>query len=201
MFKKIKNFLLNILGDIKVYKYPFFMVYDPSTYFVKGHHTRQAIDIIEPGAVLLRKYINYADGLFIPGKFSHSAIYIGDGRVIHAVAEGVQVIDIIDFLRCDGFCILKPRDEEIAEKAISRAKQQLEKPYDFDFIDGENAFYCHELTAYCYQEYDIKKQNIKILGIKLKQRYTCDSFLTNENFENILEIIPYKNVNFTLRKH
>lgn len=192
ILKKIKDCFLNILGDIKVYRFPMFIVYDPTTYLIKGYHTRQAMDIIEPGCILCRKYVNYADGFFIPGKFSHSAIYVGDGKVIHAVAEGVETIDIIDFLRCDGFCILKPRDDEMAEKAVARAKNEIGKPYDFDFADGAKAFYCHELTATCFKEYNIEKQDVRILGIKVKPRYTCDSFLTNENFENILEIIPCK---------
>lgn len=201
MFKKIKNFLLNILGDIKVYKYPFFMVYDPSTYFVKGHHTRQAIDIIEPGCVLLRAYTFYLDGFFIPGSYSHSGIYVGNGKVIHAVAEGVEEIDIIDFLRCDRFCILKPLDNDKALLAVDKAKFFLKTPYDFDFEDGTEALYCHELTATCYYDYDIEKKPVKILGINFKPRYTCDSFLQNEHFEKILEVIPRKNVIFTLRKH
>lgn len=190
ILKKIKDCFLNILGDIKVYRFPMFIVYDPTTYFIKGYHTRQAMDIIEPGCILCRKYVNYVDGFFIPGKFSHSAIYVGDGKVIHAIAEGVETIDIIDFLRCDGFCILKPLDAEMAEKAVARAKNEIGKPYDFDFADGAQAFYCHELTATCFKEYNIEKQDVRILGIKVKPRYTCDSFLTNENFENILEIIP-----------
>ena len=190
IFKKIKHGFLNILGDIKVYPFPMFIVYDPTTFAVKGYHTRQAMDIIEPGCILLRRYSCYADGFFIPGKFSHSAIYVGDGKVIHAIAEGVEEIDIIDFLRCDGFCILRPRDAEMAEKAVARAKDEMGTPYDFDFADGAQAFYCHELTATCFTEYGIQKKDVRILGIKVKPRYTCDSFLTNGNFEKILEIVP-----------
>lgn len=190
MLSRIKDFLLNILGDIKVYKYPFFMVYDPSTFYVKGYHTRQAIDIIEPGCILCRKYIHYLDGLFIPGKFSHSGIYVGNGKVIHAIAEGVKEIDIIDFLRCDGFCILKPKKVENGLVAVEKAKYFLDTPYDFDFVDGMDAFYCHELTATCYLNCNIQKKDVKILGFKLKERYTCDSFIENDNFEKILEIVP-----------
>ena len=191
-FNKIKQVMLDILGDIKVYRFPFFMVYDPSTFLIKGHQTRKAMDIIEPGCILLRGYSCYLDGFLIPGKFSHSAIYIGKNKVIHAVAEGVEEIDIIDFLRCDRMCILKPKDHIAAEYAIKKAKSFLGTPYDFNFKDGLDALYCHELTANCYSCYDIQKQKIKILGIKMQPRYTCDSFLTNEKFEKILEIIPQK---------
>ena len=38
ILKKIKHCLLNILGDIKVYRFPFFMVYDPTTFLIKGNN-------------------------------------------------------------------------------------------------------------------------------------------------------------------
>ena len=83
MFKKIKKLFLNILGDIKVYRFPFFMIYDPTTFLIKGYHTRQAINAIQTGCIVLRGYKCYADGFFIPGDFSHSGIYVGDGMMIH----------------------------------------------------------------------------------------------------------------------
>lgn len=194
IFKKIKDCFLNILGDIKVYRFPFFMVYDPTTYFIKGYHTRQAMDTIEPGDVVIRGYKNYLDGFFIPGTFSHSGIYIGDGKIIHAIAEGVQKIDIIDFLRCDRFCIMRPKKKESIPVAIEKAILFLGTPYDFDFIDGEDALYCHELTAMCYADLGIEKQEVRILGIKCKPRYTCDSFINNGNFEKVMEFIPNKEI-------
>ena len=189
MLKKIKQALLNILGDIKVYRFPFFMVYDPTTFRMKGHHTRQAMDVITPGCILLRGYSCYLDGFFIPGMFSHSGIYAGNGKVIHAIAEGVEEMDIIDFLRCDRFCILKPASEEAAITAVERTRNFLGTPYDFDFTDGTDALYCHELTANCFRECNIEKKEVRIMGVKCQPRYTCDSFLENGNFEKILEIL------------
>lgn len=199
ILKKIKDCLLNILGDIKVYRFPMFIVYDPTTYFIKGFHTRQAMDIIEPGDIVIRGYKNYLDGFFIPGKFSHSGVYVGEGKIIHAIAEGVQKIDIIDFLRCDRFCIMRPKNKEYASAAVEKAHLFLGTPYDFDFTDGEEALYCHELTATCYSDLDIQKQKVRILGINCKPRYTCDSFINNDNFEKIMEFIPTKEV-YYLRK-
>jgi len=42
--------------------------------------------VIKPGDLILRAYECYLDGLFIPGTYTHTGIYIGDGKVIHAVA-------------------------------------------------------------------------------------------------------------------
>lgn len=190
VLKRIKKTFLKILGDIKVFRFPMFVIYDPKTFAIKGYHTRQAMDALEAGDIVLRGYNCYLDGYFIPGTFSHSGIYVGEGKIIHAIAEGVQEIDVIDFLRCDRFCIIRPKNSEYAKIAVERAKHFIGTPYDFEFEEGEENFYCHELSRACYDSIDIKKSETKIMNVTVEPRYTCDSFLDNENLEKILEIIP-----------
>jgi cell wall-associated NlpC family hydrolase len=57
------------------------------------------MDVIWPGDIVLRGYNHYLDGKFIPDplKYSHGAIYVGDNTLIHAVAEGVSTVNIVDF--------------------------------------------------------------------------------------------------------
>jgi len=76
----------------------------------------------------VRGYTMYLDGKFIPGYFSHAGLYLGEvteadrtlaperhrGRVepgrqmvIHAVAEGVGMVDVLDFARCDRLAVLR----------------------------------------------------------------------------------------------
>lgn len=45
----------------------------------------------------------------IGGDWSHGAIYAGDNKVIHAVAEGVSEVDLIDFCKCDRIAIFRPK--------------------------------------------------------------------------------------------
>ena len=142
------------------------------------------------GDVVMRKYVHYLDGYFIPGKFSHSSIYVGDGQIIHSVADGVEYIDVIDFLRCDAFCIVRPKKQEAAEKAIKFAKDAVENKaqYDFDFESGNSSYYCHELVAEAYKGLDIKELPVTMFKIfKLKPRYLADSFLESPDFETVLE--------------
>lgn len=188
--KWFKKTFLKTLGDIKVFKFPMFVIYDPKSFAIKGYHTRQALTALESGDIVLRGYDCYLDGYFIPGTFSHSGVYIGDGQIVHAIAEGVQELDVIDFLRCDRFCIMRPKNSEYAKIAAERAKHFVGTPYDFDFKEGEENFYCHELSRVCYESVDIKKSETKIMNVNVEPRYTCDSFLNNESFERILEIIP-----------
>jgi len=140
--KRFYERLLTWFGDLKYFKFPFFLIYDPSSYKVRGEDAREVIDIIQPGDVLLRAYDHYLDGKFIPGLFSHVGFYYGrtteDDRksagtmiddnpeklarvqrdefktgeqmVIHAMADGVFMEDVINFCRCDKMVILRLPD-------------------------------------------------------------------------------------------
>jgi hypothetical protein len=129
MLNSVKNGLLRIFGDIKVFKWPMFILYDPGSYKVKGEDMRAVIELIQPGDMLVRGYDNYLDGYFIPGYFSHAGLYLGkvtaDDRklitspegakrfktgsqmVIHSMAEGVFMEDILNFCRCDTMAIVR----------------------------------------------------------------------------------------------
>lgn len=86
LFYWLKKKFLSFFGDLKYFKYPFFLVYDPGSYKVKGYHTREVLALLQPGDIILRGYDSYVDGLFIPGAYSHTGLYVGDGKMIHAVA-------------------------------------------------------------------------------------------------------------------
>lgn len=62
MFNYFKKLFLTIFGKIKVFRWPMFIVYDPSTYLVKGQQIREILDIIKPGYIIGRGYDNYLDG-------------------------------------------------------------------------------------------------------------------------------------------
>ena len=189
--KKIKKWILTIFGDIKLYKWPMFIIYCPTSYLVKGYHTREAMKKLRPGDVVQRKYIHYADGLVIPGRYSHSGVYVGRGKVIHAIAEGVCEIDIIDFMRCDGFRILRPVSGQ--KQAVERARSYLGRPYDFSFKTDEDRIYCHELAAHCYEELNTPLRQPKLFGFTFgaKPCYLAESFDTDD-FDVIYEYYPFK---------
>ncbi|MBF0430429.1 MAG: hypothetical protein HQK83_04070 [Fibrobacteria bacterium] len=127
--KDIWNTAIRILGDIKIFKFPFFLVYDPGSYLIKGRQMREIMQKVRPGDILVRGFNNYLDGKLIPGTFSHVALYLGTikpedeqfietekgrdvfssgkGMVIHAMMEGVKLDDILDFGRCDHLAILR----------------------------------------------------------------------------------------------
>lgn len=120
---------LTIFGDIKVFRFPFWMVYDPGSYKVRGAEMRTIGELLQPGDILLRKYDGYLDGRFIPGFFSHVGLYLGEvlpseepavddprvkrcfasgsHMVVHSMAEGVFMEDVLNFLRCDYLGVLR----------------------------------------------------------------------------------------------
>jgi hypothetical protein len=133
-----------VIGDIKLFHFPFWVVYDPGSYRVKGPECRKISNLLEPGDILLRRYDGYLDSHFIPGVFSHAAIYLGNVeesdkaavpeegilsrsfeigpcQVAHSTAEGVHLEDILTFCRCDDIAVLRLPDE-------IRKRDDLKKP-------------------------------------------------------------------------
>lgn len=156
---------IRVFGDLKFFKVPPVIVWDPSSFRVKGKHTREVMERVEPGDVLVRGYRGYVDGWFIPGYFSHAGLYLGkveesdralckelvrsrqrwkkksrrrprtpdeqfatgDQMVVHALAEGVLVEDLINFCRCDTMAILRLPDV-LRTAGPSRAVEELSEP-------------------------------------------------------------------------
>ena len=190
MMHKLWVKFITCFGCIKVFKYPMFIVYDPSTFKMDGMHIIKALKSLQPGDILLRGFDNYLDGYFIddPHGYSHGAIYAGDYKVIHAVAKGVSEIDVIDFMKCDRICILRPSKDQ--QKAIEIAKKFAKDnvPYDFNFKVGSSAVYCFELCALCYPDIEIKKFKFsKMLGLLKRTAYLADSFRENTAFKTVFE--------------
>lgn len=129
LLRGVINAFLKFFGDVKVFRFPFFIVYDPGSYHVKGHDTRTVMERVQPGDILIRGYKSYLDGYFIPGYFSHAGLYLGEvlpehrelvptakGKqlfragqqiVAHSMAEGVFMEDLISFCRCDYMAVLR----------------------------------------------------------------------------------------------
>lgn len=173
-FESIKIAFLKAFGNFKIFKFPFFLVYDPRTFDLKGSHYYELRDIIKPGDIVLRAYRNYLDGYFIPGKYSHASLYTGEEKIIHAMTPDVQWTDLVTFMRCDRICVIRPNvSESDKQLAIERVKDMLGKPYDYDFIFEDNGdisnttnrkFSCSELVYFAYNN------NLEFLNWKIQQK-------------------------------
>lgn len=213
ILEKMYNGFLNFFGDLKVYKFPMFIVYDPGSYLIKGEDCREVMKVVQPGDILIRGYVNYLDGYFIPGFFSHAGLYVGEvkeqdienvpstGRsrfrsgeqmVVHSMAEGVFMEDVLNFCRCDYMVVLRrdPLQETEADKKIEfprvfkNALSHLGCDYDFKFDFSDfNKLSCTEFVYVCYQDlldiYGVKIREEQLLFMK-KQIIAPDDFVKSK---------------------
>lgn len=63
---RIWSKFLTAFGNIKVFKWPFFIVYDPSYFKMTGDKILEVVSIMKPGDVILRGFDGYLDGKFVP---------------------------------------------------------------------------------------------------------------------------------------
>ena len=174
---------LTVFGNIKIFPYPFFVIYDPKSYRVTAKETREIENILQNGDILLRCYINYLDGYFIPSKFSHAAIATESKTVVHAVAEGVKEEDILQFCRCDGVVVLRPRvsyNDKV--QAVEYARAHIGCSYDFEFNpDTEDTYFCTELVYWCYKgKINVEPHIVtKLFGLLKKYTIVPDEYLNN----------------------
>lgn len=204
LLKKIWTRFLTILGDIRISKFPPFLYYDTVDFKVKGDIIERVQKILEPGDIIARGYDSYLDSKFIPDplSFSHGAIYLGNNTVIHAVAEGVNLIHLYDFLQCDRMAVFRPKNkrklESLAKQAIEISKRLLGKNYDFFFSDGDSAIYCFELVSLAYPTLDIKRVEVKkLFGLIRKHVYIAESLFRSKDLRCVLHFNPKFNMDQT----
>lgn len=115
---------------------------------------REIKRIIRPGMVLLTHTIGAASNVLLAGDFwKHAAIYVDNNTVMEATSKGVVRTDL-DFFLCskDYVVVLMPTFAPIIEMyaAARWAEAQAGKPYDYEFKEGWDAFYCSELATDSY---------------------------------------------------
>ena len=96
-FHKAWSKFLTFFGDVRIFKWPLWLVYDPDFFSMAGSKTERLLAILRPGDVVLRGYDSYLDSKFIDGDYSHAGVFVGKGRIIHAVAPNVEETTVIDF--------------------------------------------------------------------------------------------------------
>jgi hypothetical protein len=146
MSTPLSRYLLTKLGDIRL---------STELPLIEACHMEQIRKLHAPGQIILRRFNCYLDSKLIPGKYSHSGVVEGHGVVIHATAEGVgrQLLD--DFCKnADGIWLgICTEPQFSVEKAVTFARQQIGKDYDFDFkVLGNDekepqTLFCHKLSA------------------------------------------------------
>jgi uncharacterized protein YycO len=151
---QVPVFLIKLMGDIYLHKFPMWCVYKPSHHKVKGFEVRKIIKALKTGDIILRRYNGYLNTLFTPGFWGHAGLYAGNDKVIHAVGKGVIMEDILDFCRTDSVAVLRIKNMKnpMLKKALSTARIFLKEhvQYDYRFRDENGKVYCTEMVNECY---------------------------------------------------
>ena len=215
--RNVRQWVLDALGRVRVYSRPFWFVFGPKGYKVKAEQLRVALSVLQAGDVLVRKYDSYLLSWFIPGRFSHSGVYVGGelapgtllgsysrGVVVHALNSGVQKTDVIDFLMgCDGFAVLRPKcGPEGKDLACRIARRYIGAQYDYRFDiceDYENreevqlrtkSVYCHELTRSCFPKLRVPTLLPQLWGGMIRstrRQFLAQSFFDSPDFEVVYD--------------
>jgi hypothetical protein len=107
----------------------------------------------QPGDIFITRKEHQMTNYFLPGYWPHALLYLGDGKVLEALKDGVKVRSIDSAFSVDSIVILRPEtnQKEISE-AIERGLKHQGKPYDFDFdFKRSDRLVCTEVI---YRSYD-----------------------------------------------
>lgn len=109
--------------------------------------------VLVPGDVLATRKDNAMTNYFLPGYWPHVAMYVGDGRVVEALKDGVQERALKSPFGNDAIAIIRPRlDPAAVQRAIDRAHTHVGKPYDFDFdFTRADRMVCTEVVYRSYE--------------------------------------------------
>jgi len=173
---RIYKAVLKGLGDITISpRFPF-IGYGSCVYKVRADEMRRVLSILEPGDILLGRHDKYVGGKFVPGFYSHAAIYVGENTVVHAIGDGVGTEDILCFLRRDWVAVIKTPDIS-RDCVVKTAKSKEGLDYDWLFDNKcPERFSCTELVEFCIENTQHKETKIEAHGLS-KGCVRPDAFL------------------------
>ena len=119
------------------------------------HYTEvnNALQLMEPGDCILTRENWRLTNIFIPGYWSHAAIYVGGGEIVEAVAPEVRCVNAIEMLlKKDEFAVLRPTWMEKLARAQSALEARSYQGIKYDYLfDTNKALYCSELVYLSYK--------------------------------------------------
>jgi len=120
---------------------------------------RKTAAMLRRGDVVLVGNKRKVSGVFISGPLTHGMLYVGRKKFLHSISDGVEIAPMYKVLTSyDTLMILRPRvkDRTKINNAISWAKKQLGKPFDFEFSNDDRKFYCMELLEFAFSKAGVR---------------------------------------------
>ncbi len=113
----------------------------------------ELLGLLQPGDVLVTRKDHSLTNYFLPGYWPHAALYIGEGKVIEALADGVRLRSVDSPFAVDAIAAIRPLlAAEQVDEALQRAHTHIGKPYDFDFdFTRADRMVCTEVVYRSYE--------------------------------------------------
>ena len=113
----------------------------------------ELLGLLQPGDVLVTRKDHSLTNYFLPGYWPHAALYIGNGNVIEALADGVRLRSVDSPFAVDAIAAIRPSlDAAQVDEALLRAHTHIGKPYDFDFdFTRADRMVCTEVVYRSYE--------------------------------------------------
>lgn len=124
---------------------------------------RKARMILRRGDVIVVGQEQDVSSYLLKSEISHSLLYVGLNKLVHAPVYGVQTISFKKLFKVyDRLIILRPKaTKRKIRKAIRFVKEQVGKPYNFYLTDRDDSFYCSQLITHAFAraKYDVGVQS------------------------------------------
>lgn len=170
----------------------------PRKNLLKNHDLREAKKVLKKGDIVLVGGLRRFSSLIIKGPLTHSMMYIGHRGFIHSIADGVEIDNMHSvFCEYDTMLILRSKcqNQQKINKAVTFALSKIGHPFDFEFKDDQEKFYCSELLNSAFKYAKIEnglpehgKKSIhpkRFINKNFKAVFISHN-LTIKNFEPIL---------------
>ncbi len=121
---------------------------------ISGRHYLAAKGILQPGDVLMSRTDGELTNVFIPGFWSHGAVYVGNGEVVEATGDGVHKTDLLSWMLTKDYVrVCRARFATALQRSDAAyfARSYIGLPYDYGFASGNKALYCFEITYVAYR--------------------------------------------------
>lgn len=167
-------------GDLRrLRKFPF-VTWDVSEHLIDYDEIAEAVKHLEVGDIVLHRDSGFASNCFIPGIMIHAGIYVGNGKLIEAISEGVKKRHVTHILHSDYAIILRPQLSDRQKAVAVHEAERLEGfPYDclFNFCDEKDRedilnfdkvipMCCTEIPHFAFMPYDLhilRRRNVSLI--------------------------------------
>ncbi len=109
------------------------------------------VETVRKGDIILLGNLRYLSKLLIHNILTHSAVYTGEGGIIHATVHGVKNHTLSETLRQYDTCVIlrvpgkNIQREKLIRNFLRQVKNKMDIPYNFLFDNRSDAVFCTKL--------------------------------------------------------